>query len=374
MNQFRDTDYDVIIVGGRVAGSVLAALLGGQGHHVLLLEKAHFPSDTLSTHFFRAPALRIFERLGILEEVKSAAPPLTVLWNYIDGHVLSDPVEAPEDHLHYFLCERRTTLDWILAQRVNREPKVELRQGAQVKELIEVDGRVTGARWVAEDGTHEACARVVVGADGFYSTLAKSLEPAYESQFPVQRCMYFTYFEGIEPLDEAAFAEHHFMGDSLTYIFPTDANLTLVAVSLPISEFPSFKKEPLKRLRAHLDSLPLLAPRLRRAEVAAEVKGAGNIPCYQRLPYGPGWALVGDSQQVMDPWSGMGIDHAATHASLLADALHRFLCNDVTWDASMSDYHDQIRKWSARTYRRTSTYAADLRPLMQAALQKRGLA
>ena len=66
-------DYDVIIVGARVAGSALAALLGEQGHRVLLLEKAHFPSDTLSTHFFRAPALRVFERLSVLDEVRSAA-------------------------------------------------------------------------------------------------------------------------------------------------------------------------------------------------------------------------------------------------------------------------------------------------------------
>ena len=104
-------DYEVIIVGARVAGSALAALLGEQGHRVLLLEKAHFPSDTLSTHFFRAPALRVFERLSVLDEVRSAAPHLTVLWNYIDGHVLSDPIEASEEHLRYFLCERRITLD-----------------------------------------------------------------------------------------------------------------------------------------------------------------------------------------------------------------------------------------------------------------------
>jgi 2-polyprenyl-6-methoxyphenol hydroxylase-like FAD-dependent oxidoreductase len=50
-------DYDAIIVGARVAGSALTALLGQQGHRVLLLDKAHFPSDTLSTHFFRVPAL-----------------------------------------------------------------------------------------------------------------------------------------------------------------------------------------------------------------------------------------------------------------------------------------------------------------------------
>jgi 2-polyprenyl-6-methoxyphenol hydroxylase-like FAD-dependent oxidoreductase len=366
-------DYDVIIVGARIAGSALATLLGQRGHHVLLLEKAHFPSDTLSTHFFRHHALRIFEQLGVLNEVKSTAPPLTTLWNYIDGQVISEPVNTDDEHLRYFLCVRRITLDWILTQRVSREPGVEFHQGAHVKELIWQDGRVAGVRWREADGTGEASARVVVGADGFYSTLAKSLEPAYESQFPVYRCMYFTYYQGIEPLDKASFAEHHFLGDSLTYIFPTDANLTLVAVSLPISEFHSFKKESLKRLRTHLDSLPLLSPRLRHAEITAEVKGAGNIPCYQRVPFGSGWALVGDSQQVMDPWSGMGIDHATTHAFILADSLHRFLSDTVAWEVAMRDYHAQARQWSEKTYRRTSTYAADLRPMTLAALERRGL-
>ena len=185
--------------------------------------------------------------------------------------------------------------------------------------------------------------------------------------------MYYTYSQNIEPLDEASFAEHHFVSDTLTYVFPTDADLTLIAVTVPISEFPSFKREPLQRLRAHLESLPLLAPRLRNAEIAAEVKGAGNIPCYQRMPYGPGWALVGDAQQIMDPWSGMGIDHATTHAAQLADSLHRFLWDDAGWEASMSEYHTQARQWSEKTYRRTSTYAADLRPMTSASLERRGL-
>jgi len=126
-------------------------------------------------------------------------------------------------------------------------------------------------------------------------------------------------------------------------------------------------------MRSHIDSIPLLAPRIRAAEIATEVKGAGNIPSYQRVPFGPGWALVGDAQQVLDPWSGMGIDHATTHASMLADSLHRFLNDEAAWETSMGDYHSQIRKWSEKTYRRTTTYAADLRPMSRAALQKRGL-
>lgn len=366
-------DYDVIIVGARVAGSTLAALLGQQGHRVLLLEKAHFPSDTLSTHFFRAPALRVFERLGVLDEVKSAAPLLTGVWNYIDGHVISEPVNAPEGHLHYFLCERRITLDWILFQRVKREHCIEIHHGAHVKELIWQDGHASGVRWTEENRMNESRARVVVGADGFYSTLAKALNPPFETQFPVQRCMYYTYFYGIESLEEQLLAEHHYIGDTLTYVFPTDANLTLVALSAPIAEFQSIKKEPLEKLWAHLESLPLLQPRLYKAELAADVKGAGNIPGYQRQPYGPGWALVGDSQQVMDPWSGMGIDHATTHASLLADSLHRFLVDNTAWNVAMSDYHTRARQWSEKTYRRTCTFAADLRLMTRAALQKRGL-
>jgi flavin-dependent dehydrogenase len=147
----------------------------------------------------------------------------------------------------------------------------------------------------------------------------------------------------------------------------------MVALSLPFSEFHSFKREPRKRLQAHLESLPLLAPRLARAEIGAEMYGSGNIPCYQRIPFGPGWALVGDAHQVMDPWSGMGIDHATTHADFLADALHRWLKEGVTWRTAMNEYRRQARGWSEKSYRRTSTYAADLRPMTQAALQRRGL-
>ncbi len=366
-------DYDVIIVGARVAGSTLATLLGGYGWRVLLLDKARFPSDTLSTHFFRAPALRTFERLGVLHQVKDAAPPMAEMWNDIDGHVIREPVEAEESHLRFFLCERRITLDWILFERCTREPGVEVRQGASVQEVIWNDGRLTGVRWHEQDGIREASARAVIGADGFYSTLARVIVPTFETQYPVQRCMYYTYFQGIESLDQQALAEHHFLGDSLTYVFPTDANLTLVAISLPLSEFQTFKKESQIKLISHLASLPLLAPRLRRAEITAEVKGAGNIPGYQRIPYGPGWALVGDAHQIMDPWSGMGIDHATTHATFLAEGLDRWLRGGSDWETAMSGYHQQARAWSGKSYRRTCTFAADLRPMTRSALQKRGL-
>jgi len=342
-----------------------------RGWRVLLLDKASFPSDTLSTHFFRAPALRVFERLSVLDKVIASAPPLKVLWNYIDGHVISDPVQSDEDRYNFFLCVRRITLDAILAERASRESSIEFRQGANVNELIRSEGRVTGVRWIETGGKREANARMVIGADGFYSKIANSVQPEVETHYPVQRCMYYAYMTGIEPLDGPT-AEHHFVGDTLTYVFPTDNDLTLVALSLPIREFSIIKKEPRQKLLAHLYNLPRLKPRLERAEVAAEVKGAGNIPGYQRIPYGPGWGLVGDAQQIMDPWSGMGIDHATTHACFLADELDGWLKEESDWRTAMASYHQQARAWSEKSYRRTCTYAADLRPMTKAALQKRG--
>ncbi len=75
----------------------------------------------------------------------------------------------------------------------------------------------------------------------------------------------------------------------------------------------------------------------------------------------------------MDPWSGMGIDHATTHADFLADSFQRWLKEEATWATAMNEYRSQARRWSQKSYRRTSTYAADLRPMTRAALQRRGL-
>ena len=117
------SDFDAIIIGARIAGSVVATLLGRQGYRILLLDRAHFPSDTLSTHFFRSPMFKVLERLGVLNQVSSLAPKLVNNFNSVDGHVFTEPVESPDGPSHY-LCVRRITLDDILINRVRREPTV----------------------------------------------------------------------------------------------------------------------------------------------------------------------------------------------------------------------------------------------------------
>jgi len=364
-------EYDAIVIGARVAGSILATLLGKAGHRVLILDRAKFPSDTLSTHFFRWPAMQAFQRIDVYDAVQKAAPHLENMLNDIDGQVIEETVKG-QDGLDYFMCLRRITLDWILVQRMEQVQAVEFIQGARLGDMLRDEDRIIGAAWQDENGMHSAKAKVVVGADGFYSKVAKLVEPQIETFVPVQRAMYFTYFKNLKPYKSPT-AEHYFRGNHLFYVFPTDENLTLIAVTVPIAEFDAFRREPQESYYSVLESIVSLGPRLENAEQAAPIKGAGNIPCYQRIPYGPGWALVGDAAQVMDPWSGQGIDHASTHAVMLAEAFDAWLRGQSPWEDAMQTYHQERNEWSRKTFERTSKFAKDLRPMTRAALMRRNL-
>lgn len=364
-------DYDVIIVGARVGGSILATLLGEGGHRVLLVDRSTFPSDTLSTHFFRAPALSAFDQIGVYDEVQGTAPHLTVNYNVVDGIAFPEPVDRPEDY-PFYMCIRRITLDDILVRRARRTPTVELREGAQVVGLLRDGDRIAGVRWRESNGYAEATARVVVGADGVRSFMAREIGVQAEHEEPVHRAMYYAYYRGIEP-NEGPAAEFHYRGNYLAYCFPCDDHLTLLAASVPIAEFAEFKRDPEAKFLSELRAMTALAPRLAGAEREGPIRGTGSIPGYLRIPYGDGWALVGDAGMVMDPWSGQGIDQASTHAVTLARHLADYLTGETDWEAAMKAYHRDRNEFSLKTYQRTCNHGVDLRPMTRAALERRGL-
>ena len=92
------TAYDVVVVGGRVAGASTAMLLARAGARVALVDRAAYGSDTLSTHgLMRAGVLQL-SRWGLLDDVVAAGtPPIRrTLFHYTDGRVGTgvDPAEC----------------------------------------------------------------------------------------------------------------------------------------------------------------------------------------------------------------------------------------------------------------------------------------
>jgi 2-polyprenyl-6-methoxyphenol hydroxylase-like FAD-dependent oxidoreductase len=168
-----NSSADVVIVGARCAGSPLATLLAREGVSVAVVEQAQFPRDTLSTHVFEADALAFLDGLGLTDQLRATgAPFIHRLDNRADDfRALVDWPQEPGD-IGGIAAIRRVVLDPILAGAA-AEAGAEVRTATKATALVEHAGRVAGVRVSGPNGDAELHARLVVGADGRNSTVAR---------------------------------------------------------------------------------------------------------------------------------------------------------------------------------------------------------
>src|SRR3954468_6923166 len=106
--------YDVIVVGARCAGAPTAMLLARTGYRVLLLDRASFPSDTLSTHVIHAPGVAALQRWGLLDAVTATGCPPIETYSFDFGPFAIAGTPRPRDGISTAYAPRRTHLDKIL--------------------------------------------------------------------------------------------------------------------------------------------------------------------------------------------------------------------------------------------------------------------
>ncbi len=362
--------YDVLVVGARVAGATVAALLGDAGYRVLLVDRVGFPSATLSTHFFRgAGLLAVLSRLQLLDRILALdAPPLLHCYYY--NQQSAEPLVAPPQEpgvLGYDLSVRREVLDALLLQRARSTSRVEIAEHSTVTALLWEAARVVGARVVTPQGAREARARIVIGADGRHSLVARAVAAQLEETQPASRALYYRYMRGFagtdgKKVDAAEFSQR---GDELAYIFPSDAGVTCVALSLNLADFAWLRLAPGERFHHRLAQHLAIAERVRAAEPIGPVLGSGPIANYVRVPAGPGWALVGDAGLHQDPWSGLGMDMASVHATFLAEALLAWFGQLISEPEALARYHRRRNEHALNGYHRTVSLASDLRQIQR---------
>ena len=326
--------YDAIVVGGRVAGSSTAMLLARAGMNVLVVDRAGFPSDTLSTHQVQVPGVARLRRWGLLDAVEaSGAPPArhvvfdqgsVVLRGHFPEFEGADAVYSP----------RRTVLDAILLDAARRAG-AEVRENFIVEGLITDGGSVTGIRGGHKGGqTVTEQARVVIGADGKHSMVAARAGAAPYKETPSLTGAFYTYWEGV-PLrgGELYGRERRQFG-----AWPTNDGLTLTFMCWPIAEFDDFRSDVEGHFLRTADLAGDLGERLRAGRRVERFRGSPDLPNAVRTPHGPGWALVGDAGLVMDPITGQGIGHAFGDAELLSQALEAGLGGSRPLDQAMAEY------------------------------------
>jgi 2-polyprenyl-6-methoxyphenol hydroxylase-like FAD-dependent oxidoreductase len=334
MTHQNENEYDAIVVGARCAGSPTAMLLARQGHRVLVVDRATFPSDTDSTHFIHAKGVASLRRWGVLDQVVASGCPPVDHYSMDFGPITIAGTPRPADDggvLAY--CPRRTVLDKILVDAAVAAG-AEVREGFTVEEVVVEDGAVVGIRGHGADGTAvEARAKVVIGADGRNSRVAKAVDPPRYDEKPVLQWSYYTYFRDLPVRG----MEVYVRPDRGWAAMPTNDGLTLVVVGWPIEEAAAYKADVEANFTKTFELCPDFAARIALATRVEPFRGAACDNFFRR-PYGPGWALVGDAGYTKDPITAQGITDAFRDAELCAGAIGDWLGGRSSFDDAMSGY------------------------------------
>ena len=323
--------YDAIVVGARCAGSPTAMLLARRGYKLLMVDRATFPSDTISTHLIHPPGVAALQRWGLLERVVAAGtPPIPRYSLDLGPFSLSGSPGIPEAPVSY--GPRRTVLDKLLVDAA-AESGVEVREGFVVEELTFQDGRVTGIRGHDKSGgTVTETAKVVIGADGMQSLVARTVHAESYHEKPRLQVSYYSYWSGL-PVPGGFVAYDR--GDRNWAAWDTNDGLTLLIAGWPIAMFDEVKNDFERHYLEAFERAPEFAERVRAAKREDRFYGM-SVPNFFRKPFGPGWVLVGDAGYNKDFITAQGISDAFRDAERCAAALDQVFQGTSTFETAMA--------------------------------------
>jgi len=314
-------DYDVAIVGGRVAGASTALLLARAGLRVAVLERSRVGSDTVSTHALMRGGVLQLSRWGVLPDLVAAGTPAirSTDFHYADGvsfHVSlrrSPGVDA-------LYAPRRRLLDRVLIEAAASSGADVLHGVSVVGLLRDLDGRVLGVRMSRADGREvEVRAGLTIGADGVGSLVAREVGAPFVNRGRTASAIVYRY---VTDVPSGGYVWGYGDGAAAGLI-PTNAGETCVFVATTPE-----RMRPLRRAGIEgafdmlLDTVPgPLSDVVRAGVPVGHLHGWRGLSGYVRRSFGPGWALVGDAGYFRDPITTHGLTDALRDAELLSDAV-----------------------------------------------------
>jgi flavin-dependent dehydrogenase len=356
--------YDVVVVGGRVAGASTALLLARAGARVALVERSSYGTDTLSTHgLMRAGVLQL-SRWGVLDAVTAAGtPPIReTTFHYADGESVRVAIRATAE-VPALYAPRRYLLDRILVDAA-AEAGADVRHETTVTGLLRDDGgRVGGIRTRDRcDRTSDLRAAITVGADGIRSLVAKHVEAPLCRQGTQASAFLYRYHAEL-PVSGYEWA---YGACAAGGFLPTNGGLTCVFVGAPTGRLRELVRRDgtEQTFGALLEAAaPRLVDQVAAAAPAGRIHGFGGLSGYVRQSWGPGWALVGDAGYFKDPLTTHGITDALRDAELLADEVLEALAGLTPEAVALARYQATRDRLSSRLFdatERVASYSWDL--------------
>ncbi len=345
--------YDALIIGARCAGSPTGMLLARKGYRVLIVDRDTFPSDTLSTSYMQIDAVQRLHKWGLHERLLATDTPelktIHAAFNAMEMDLPTGPVPT--------LAPRRTVLDSLLVDAA-RDAGAEVREGCSVLEVLKnADGAVTGVR-LRKDGVESVEeARIVIGADGRNSVVAKAVDAPHYNETPGFSAGFYTFYSGFER-DSPYFM---LRGGHLIFVFPTNGDAAFVGFEAPYSNWEQVRADPDAYLQALVaEHAPAILERMNRGKKLDKFYGMGGRESYYRKPFGPGWALAGDAGYLKDPLLGEGVNDAFWAAEHLSEAIDAGFSGKRPLEEALAEYETRRNLDTAERYELTHALCQSL--------------
>jgi menaquinone-9 beta-reductase len=334
-------DYDLIIVGGGPAGSIMALSAVKQGLEVLLVDKEKFPRDKICGDALTVSCLEILQEFNLMDQLLQEPHGCANNMIFYDENQRLVPINISNSQ--DISTARRWIFDNVLFQAAKAH--ADTKEEFKVENLLMQDGSVFGIQGISEDGEkQEYTAKVVAGADGCSSVVARKLglHQSLRQNGAVATRAYYRYLQVSGQELELYYLPECRPG--YFWIFPVDE----VTVNVGVMLFDNYLEKtgifPPEVHRQLLQS-PLLKDRFAQAELL------GNIQCWYlpltntaRTIHGNGFLLAGDAAGLIDPLIGHGIDRAMISGKIAGEILGK-ICQGNDYSAqALQPYADAVWK------------------------------
>jgi flavin-dependent dehydrogenase len=281
----------------------------------------------------------LLDRWGLLDELRNAGCRPINHQSYEALGVRLEGFSLPVDGHRTTYAPRRFVLDPILA-RGAVAAGVEFRESCAVNDLLYEGDRVVGVRYTTPGGVEATeRARLVVGADGMRSLVARKVGAPKVVERPRMTCTYYSYWDGVP----ANFELYERPGRWIA-LAPTNDGLTLIMTYFPQSEFSEVRVVGVEAsyLEAVRTTAPELYARMSAGKRVEQMYGTGAQENYFRKAYGPGWVLLGDAVHHKDSITARGITDAFLQVQSLTDHIGDQLHDEEALTAALKRYERDL--------------------------------
>lgn len=333
---------DVVVIGAGPSGALAAALLAKRGYAVRVLERQHFPRFSIGESLL-AYTTELLQETGMLDAVLAAG------FQYKNGAAFVRDDERTEFNFAtkvspgagFAFQVVRSEFDHLLAREA-QAAGAEVSYGMEIRQ-VQVDGERPVVT-VRDEGGHDTTLspRFVLDGSGFGRTLPRLLDLEKPSDFPVRAARFCHVEDGIRAgafdRQKIRVGIHPVHRDVWSWLIPFPDGRSSLGVVAPRDHFERFTGSDEDKYWAMIGQEPALRELLAGARTVRPVGEIIGYAANVKTLHGPGFALLGNAAEFLDPVFSSGVTIAMHSAKLAAEVLDRQLRGEaVSWQHEFAE-------------------------------------